>query len=68
MSSISEVLPPMKTGQDRRMSDETFITILVASVAVALFLVASLMVPNFFQFQNMVNLVTNNWAVISLGS
>ena len=67
MSSITEVLPPMSTGQDRRMSDETFITILVASVAVGLFLVASLMVHNFFQFQNMVNLVTNNWAVISLG-
>jgi ribose/xylose/arabinose/galactoside ABC-type transport system permease subunit len=51
----------------RRMSDETFITLLVASVAVILFLIASLLVPNFFQFLNMLNLVTNNWAVISLG-
>ncbi|MEK6247986.1 MAG: ABC transporter permease, partial [Planctomycetales bacterium] len=49
------------------MSDETFITLLVASVAVGLFLIASIMVPNFFQFLNMLNLVTNNWAVISLG-
>jgi ribose transport system permease protein len=51
----------------RRMSDEMFITLLVASVAVGLFLVASILVPNFFQLLNMVNLVTNNWAVISLG-
>ncbi len=51
----------------RRMSDETFINLLVASVAVGLFFAASVFVPNFFQFQNMVNLVTNNWAVISLG-
>ena len=54
-------------GPARRISDETFITGLVAAVAIGLFLIASLLVPNFFQFQNMVNLVTNNWAVISLG-
>ena len=51
----------------RQMSDEAFITLLVASVAVGLFLFASLLVPNFFQLLNMLNLVTNNWAVISLG-
>jgi ribose transport system permease protein len=51
----------------RRMGDEAFITLLVASVAVGLFLFASLLVPNFFQLLNMLNLVTNNWAVISLG-
>ncbi len=50
-----------------RISDEMFITLLVASVAIGLFLVASMLVPNFFQWQNLVNLVTNNWAVISLG-
>jgi ribose/xylose/arabinose/galactoside ABC-type transport system permease subunit len=55
------------TQDRRRMSDETFITLLVASVAVGLFLIASIMVPNFFQLLNMLNLVTNNWAVISLG-
>jgi ribose transport system permease protein len=50
-----------------RLSDETFIVLLVAFVAVGLFLVASIFVPNFFQPLNMLNLVTNNWAVISLG-
>lgn len=53
--------------ENRRMSDQMYITLLVASVAIGLFLVASVFVPNFFQFQNMINLVTNNWAVISLG-
>jgi len=50
-----------------RMSDETFISLLVAVVAVGLFLIASVFVPGFFQPLNMLNLVTNNWAVISLG-
>ena len=65
MSSLTENLQPAR--QREKMSDETFITSLVVIVAVALFLFASLLVPNFFQWQNVVNLVTNNWAVISLG-
>jgi ribose/xylose/arabinose/galactoside ABC-type transport system permease subunit len=52
---------------DRPLSDEAFITLLVASVAVGILVVASFLVPNFFQPLNMLNLVTNNWAVISLG-
>jgi ribose transport system permease protein len=36
-------------------------------VAVGLFLVAAVMVPNFHQPLNILNLVTNNWAVIALG-
>jgi len=55
------------TQEDIKMSNENFITLLVVCVAIGVFLFASLLVPNFFQFQNMVNLVTNNWAVISLG-
>ena len=50
-----------------RLSDETFIVLLVASVAVGLFIVASIFVSGFFQPLVMLNLVTNNWAVISLG-
>jgi len=52
---------------NRRISDQMYITLLVAAVAIGLFLIASAFVPNFFQLQNMLNLVTNNWAVISLG-
>jgi ribose transport system permease protein len=49
------------------MSDEALITLLVAGVAIGLFLAASILVPNFFQPLTMLNLVTNNWAIISLG-
>jgi len=65
--SVSEEIGRTPVHSRRRMSDETFITLLVASVAVGLFLIASIVVPNFFQLLNMLNLVTNNWAVISLG-
>lgn len=58
---------PRPARKQRRLSDEGFITAMVAGVAVLLFLLASVLVPNFFQLQNMINLVTNNWAVISLG-
>jgi ribose/xylose/arabinose/galactoside ABC-type transport system permease subunit len=51
----------------RRLGDEAFITLLAGVVAVGLFAVASVLLPNFFQPLNMLNLVTNNWAVISLG-
>lgn len=53
--------------RSRRASDEAFITALVGAAAVGLFVAASLLVPNFFQPLTMLNLVTNNWAVISLG-
>lgn len=65
--SVSAKIGRTLVHSRRRMSDETFITLLVASVAVGLFLIASIVVPNFFQLLNMLNLVTNNWAVISLG-
>jgi ribose/xylose/arabinose/galactoside ABC-type transport system permease subunit len=65
--SVSTKVSRTLTHDRRRMSDETFITLLVAFVAIGLFLIASIMVPNFFQLLNMLNLVTNNWAVISLG-
>lgn len=57
----------VKSTSKRAMSDEMFITMLVALAAVALFVLASILVPNFFQPLNMLNLVTNNWPVISLG-
>ncbi|MCJ8324214.1 MAG: ABC transporter permease [Rhizobiales bacterium] len=65
MSLVTKSAKPI--GHKRSLSDEMFITMLVASVAVGIFLLASVLVPNFFQWQNLINLVTNNWAVISLG-
>jgi ribose/xylose/arabinose/galactoside ABC-type transport system permease subunit len=65
--TISAQIPPRPVYVRRKLGDEPFITLLVSLAAVVLFLAASLLVPNFFQLQNMINLVTNNWAVISLG-
>lgn len=70
--TIADTLKSSSAGRTltdgrRKMSDEGFIMLLVGGVAVSLFLFASLLVPNFFQLLNMLNLVTNNWAVISLG-
>ncbi len=55
------------SASKRVMTDENFITLLVVSAAAVLFIVASLLVPNFFQPLNMLNLVTNNWPVILVG-
>ena len=50
-----------------RLSDESFITLFMIGVLVILFVLACLVVPNFYKPQNMINLVTNNWFVIILG-
>jgi ribose transport system permease protein len=55
----------MVTGS--RMSDESFITVFMAGILVILFGIACVFVPNFYQPQNMINLVTNHWFVIILG-
>jgi ribose/xylose/arabinose/galactoside ABC-type transport system permease subunit len=49
------------------MSDETFLTLFMIGVLIILFAVASAAVPNFYQPQNIFNLVTNNWYIIILG-
>ena len=50
-----------------RLSDESFITLFMLGVLVLVFSLASLVVPNFFTAQNVINLITNNWFVIILG-
>ena len=66
MTAPANVAPATALRQ-HRLGDEAYITLLAALVAVGLFLVAAVFVPNFYQPLNMLNLVTNNWAVISLG-
>ncbi|MEN9063385.1 hypothetical protein [Ponticoccus litoralis] len=51
----------------RPLSDEALITSMVACAAAVLFVLAALLVPNFHQPLNVLNLVTNNWPVISPG-
>ncbi len=55
----------MVTGS--RMSDESFITLFMIGILVILFGIACVFVPNFYQPQNIINLVTNYWFVIIVG-
>ena len=50
-----------------KMSDESFITLFMIGVLAIIFAIACIAVPNFYQPQNMLNLITNNWFVIILG-
>ena len=49
------------------MSNESFITLFMIGVLVAPVRVACAVVPNFYQPQNMLNLLTNNWYIVILG-
>jgi ribose/xylose/arabinose/galactoside ABC-type transport system permease subunit len=57
----------MKSVFGSKMSDESFITFIMVGVLVILFGIACVFVPNFYQPQNMINLITNNWYTIILG-
>ena len=67
LATFCQTPPQTRSIITTPIGDEAFIMLLVGCVAVGLFLFASVLVPNFFQLLNMLNLVTNNWAVISLG-
>ena len=56
-----------KPSVSGKMSNESFITFLMIGVLLALFSVAAVFVPNFYQPQNILNLITNNWYIIILG-
>jgi ribose transport system permease protein len=49
------------------MSNETFITLFMLGVLVVFFLIACLVVPNFYKPQNIVNILTNNWYIVIIG-
>lgn len=50
-----------------KISNETFITILMTGVLFLLFGIGCLVVPNFYLPQNILNMVTNNWYIIIVG-
>lgn len=56
-----------KPSVSGKMSNESFITLLMTGVLLILFAVAVLFVPNFYRPQNILNLITNNWYIIILG-
>jgi ribose transport system permease protein len=56
-----------KKASRGKMSNETFITLLMTAVLLVLFGIAAIFVPNFYQPRNILNLFTNNWYIIILG-
>jgi ribose/xylose/arabinose/galactoside ABC-type transport system permease subunit len=54
-------------GIGGKMSNESFITLLMVGVLLFLFGIAAVFVPNFYLPQNMLNLITNNWYIVILG-
>jgi ribose/xylose/arabinose/galactoside ABC-type transport system permease subunit len=64
-NQVAPELTTMKNG--RKLSNESFITLLGVVVLLSLFGTATVFVPNFYQPQNMLNLITNSWYIIILG-
>ena len=50
-----------------KLSNESFITLLMVGVLVFLFGIAAAFVPNFYLPRNMLNLIMNNWFIVILG-
>lgn len=57
----------LKVSIGGRISTEMFIVMLMVGVLLALFTVAAVFIPNFYQPQTVINLITNNWYIIILG-
>jgi ribose transport system permease protein len=55
---------PSITG---RMSNESFLTLCMIGVLIALFGIAAVFVPNFYLPQNVLNMFTNSWYIVILG-
>ena len=65
--SIETTKPAQKARSGNRMSNETFITLFMLGVLVVIFLIACLIVPNFYKPQNIINILTNNWYIVIIG-
>jgi ribose transport system permease protein len=63
METKSVILPSI----GGKMSNESFITLLMVGVLLVLFSIAAVFVPNFYLPQNMLNLVMNNWFIVIIG-
>ena len=60
-------LPASRKRSLAGLSNETFLTLFMIVVLVALFAIACLFVPRFYLLQNVINLFSNYWYVIILG-
>ncbi len=50
-----------------KMSDESFINLVMFGALLAFFAIACIFLPNFYRISNIINLFTNNWYIIILG-
>ena len=50
-----------------KMSNDSFISLFMVGVLIGIFGLACVIVPNFFQIKNIVNILTNNWYIIIIG-
>lgn len=50
-----------------RMNNETFITLFMVCILLVIFIIASIFVPNFFTWTNVLNLISNNWYLVMIG-
>src|SRR5512136_396171 len=57
----------LKSSLSGKLSNESFVTLLMVGVLLGLFGIAVVFVPNFYLPQNILNLVTNNWFVVIIG-
>jgi ribose/xylose/arabinose/galactoside ABC-type transport system permease subunit len=64
---LQKPLQAQKSLLGGKLSDESFITLFMVGILILVFAIASLVVPNFYKPQNMLNLITNNWFIIVLG-
>jgi ribose/xylose/arabinose/galactoside ABC-type transport system permease subunit len=58
---------PVKVAAGSRLSNESFNTLFMAGMLVALFALACAFVPNFYLPRNVLNVLTNYWYVVILG-
>lgn len=64
----NQVAPkPTTMRNGRKLSNESFITLLGVVVLLVLFGTAAVFVPNFYRVQNILNLITNSWYIVILG-
>ena len=65
--SVQTTTPAQRQRAKTRMSNETFITLFMLGVLLVVFLIACLVVPNFYKPRNIVNILTNNWYIVIIG-
>src|SRR5512141_1462108 len=65
--NIETMKPTQQARSGGRLSNDSFITLFMAGVLLATFLIACLIIPGFYKPQNIINILTNNWYIVIIG-